>query len=486
MHLVPSLPNELLHSIVEYTAYAYTYTYCELDSHSHSLHKYASPELLALSVANWQLRRLCLPFLFAKLVIWFGKGVQQLKDETLVVENITESEDLALSQIIPQFEKLSDVDMQLHGQAWDGINSLRAILAHPNVTSVLVNELPDESMCNVDLSKVVFNSTTLSILSPEFDNYLNCGMRIKILCLSKDESLGSEFGSKILSGLKEIWIFDYKTPDSLSWLPVLSSTHPTLNELWLLEKAYNDDIVTLPFFPSMDKSQRQDLVKSLVIRRVGLRRAIGPLPLEWHVTTLSFIANAVGVSLIKTLNLVASSFPKLEMLALNLNGHAGMYDIGDLVSAFARFSSLGVIEFNNVFRRLKLGSELDMLMLPVLDQTDAPEAYAKSVLLSFASCLAKQVRTLDSIHIDDCKPYTHRNFTPPWRIAGWLHDSILCVNHRQHLLPAYNAVGRMEIAGGIASSHPRTAAQAREYMRSQGTLLLHTQTFRCAVFEAAK
>ncbi|KAJ3757302.1 hypothetical protein EV360DRAFT_84155 [Lentinula raphanica] len=429
MHLVPSLPNELLHSIVEYTAYAYTYTYCELDSHSHSLHKYASPELLALSVANWQLRQLCLPFLFAKLVIWFGKGVQQLKDEfvhlmkftkTLVVENITESEDLALSQIIPQLEKLFDVDMRLHGQAWDGINSLRAILVHPNVTSVLVNELPDESMCNIDLSKVVFNSTTLSILSPEFDNYLNCGMRIKTLRLSKDESLGSEFGSKILSGLKEIWIFDYKTPDSLSWLPVLSSTHPTLNELWLLEKAYNDNIVTLPFFPSMDKSQRQDLVKSLVIRRVGLRRAIGPLPLEWHVTTLSFIANAVGVSLIK----IQNSQPCCILVSETRNACSQpRWTCGDsdLASAFAHFSSLRVIEFNNVFRRLKLGSKLDMLMPPVLDQTDAPEAYAKSVLLSFASRLAKQVRTLDSIHIDDCKPYTHRNFTPPWRIAGWLH-----------------------------------------------------------------
>ncbi|KAJ3822732.1 hypothetical protein F5880DRAFT_1613509 [Lentinula raphanica] len=426
LHLLLSLPNELLHSIVEYIAYTY-----EPDRFPV---KQTSPELSALSMANWQLRRLCLPFRFAELVIWFDEEIQQMKDEhahltkftkTLIIRDITESGDQALSQIIPQFEQLSDVDLRLGGRDWDGIHTLRAILAHPNVTSVLVNELLDE-LYNDDLSKMVLDWTKLSqVLSPQFDNYLNRGMRIKTLRLSKEESFGIQSGSKILSGLKEIHIFDYKIPDSLSWLPVLSSTYPTLNELWLFNEhpqIYNhDNVAALPLFSFIKESQQQDLDKFLVIKRIGFRRAISPVPLEWSVTALSFTANAAGISLIKILELVALSFSKLEVLNLSLEGHAGMYDIGDLVSAFARFSSLRVVKFKNVFRGLKLGPEFDTLMPPVLDQTDAPEASAKTVLLSFSSRLAKQVRTLDLCHIDDCKYFHPRITTPPWHVTGWLH-----------------------------------------------------------------
>ncbi|KAJ3835469.1 hypothetical protein F5878DRAFT_644331, partial [Lentinula raphanica] len=59
------LPNELLHSIIEYIAY----TAVRPDLPSHSLLRRASPELLALSVANWRLRQVCLPLLFANIRI---------------------------------------------------------------------------------------------------------------------------------------------------------------------------------------------------------------------------------------------------------------------------------------------------------------------------------------------------------------------------------------------------------------------------------
>ncbi|KAJ3769159.1 hypothetical protein FB446DRAFT_231119 [Lentinula raphanica] len=429
LHLLLSLPNELLHSIVEYIAYTY-----EPDRFPV---KQPSPELSALSVANWQLRRLCLPFLFAEVVIHIEEEVQQLKHEfahllkftkILAILDIPHSGDEALSQIIPQFEQLSDVELQLSGRNGDGINLFRTILAHPTVTSLEVDALPDEYMWNAndDLSKVILDWTTLShTLSPHFGNCLARGMRIRTLQLDKDESHGPRIGSKILSGLQEIHIFDYDKADSLSWLPSLSLTHPTLNELWLFDRhshnIYIRDDVALPSFLPIEESQRQDLAKSIVIKKIGLRRAVGPFPPEWYVTALCFTVNAVGVSLIKTLESVALSFPKLETITLELARHVGMYDIDDVVSAFARFSSLRVVEPNNIFRRLKLGPEFDTLMPPVLSTRDVPEACAESVLLAFASRLAKQVRTLDLIHIDDCKYYHPTNTTPPWHITGWLH-----------------------------------------------------------------
>ncbi|KAJ3843135.1 hypothetical protein EV361DRAFT_28619 [Lentinula raphanica] len=448
-----SLPNELLHSIIEYTAYTY-----EPVTTLHSPLKHASPaKLFALSAVNWQFRRLCMPFLFAKLVIWLEKDIQKLKDgrahltkftKTLVIADISESGDQALSQIIPEFQQLSNVELRLAVRGWDGIHSLKVILAHPTVASILVYKLPDESMCNHDLSKVVLDHTDLSrALSPTFGKYLNRGMRIRTLDLSKDESLDSQFGSKILSRLETLCISDHTKPDSLSWLSLLSSTHPTLNELWLLvsppsyAERYTVVRVALPPFPFITKSQRQDLDKCLAIQKIGFRRAVGPFPLEWDVTALSFTAwnftdtIAARTSLIKILELVAISFPKLEMLILDLDRHVGMYDIGDLVSAFARFSSLRVVEFHNVFRRLKFGPELNVtLMLPVqrddFRNEDASRACAERVLLTFAARLAKQVRTLDSIYINDCnfKCLTFENigYTPPWHFSGWFH--VLNVN----------------------------------------------------------
>ncbi|KAJ3774907.1 hypothetical protein FB446DRAFT_727295 [Lentinula raphanica] len=444
LHTLFSLPNELIHFIIEYTAYTY-----ELVTTSHSPLKHASPELLALSVANRQLRRFCLPFLFAKLVLWLGdseENVQQarLKDEfvhlmkftkILVIRYITQSEDDNLSQIISQFKQLSHVILRLSGRNRDVINLLKTILAHPPVSSVRIEGLPDESLCNHDLSKVVLNYTALSrALSPEFGEYFNRGMRLRSLELRKEQSLDTQFGFVTLPGVEEISIFDYTQPDSLSWLPLLSSTNPTLNQLWLLNsrpsyvERHGIVRVALPFFPFINKSQRQDLDKSLVIKEIGLHRTIAPVPLEWHVTTLSFTAaNAARTSLIETLELVALLFPKLEMLILNLDGHEGMYDVGDLVSAYTHLSCLRVVEFHNIFRRLKFGSEVDTFdtLIPPAQRVDKTDAAAcvTSGLLAFASCLAKQVRTLDSVYINDYHCLSPRNSTttPLWDIAGWLH-----------------------------------------------------------------
>ncbi|KAJ3711152.1 hypothetical protein C8R42DRAFT_689647 [Lentinula raphanica] len=434
LHPLLSLPNELLHSIVEYIAYTY-----EPESDTtwrSSTFKQTSPELLALSVANCQLRQLCLPFLFANIAIYINKDVQRLKDDLALLskytkmlsidEGLTESGDQTLSQLLPQLKQLCDVELRTCRDLRTDL--LRAILAHPKVTSVLVDEFPEESMCNDDLSKLIIDRTTgYQDSPPEFDKYLNRGMRIMCLELFKFDNLrlDTQFGSKLLSGLQEIQIFNYSIPELSSWLPVLSSTHSTLKELWLCGTLCRvSDHAALPFLSLfIQKCQQQNLINCFVISRLGLRRSVSQFSQVWSVIDITL---GIGTSLIQLLTLIAISFPKIERLTLsNLNQDAGRYDIADFTSVFARFSSLRVISFENVFGWLKFGSESDTPTSTVQRAAIVHDlkARVKSGLLVFTSCLAKQVRTLDSIYISEMGSESDNsgNHAKSWHLSGWLH-----------------------------------------------------------------
>ncbi|KAJ3827398.1 hypothetical protein F5880DRAFT_1537856 [Lentinula raphanica] len=288
-------------------------------------------------------------------------------------------------------------------------------------------------MCNEsDLSKVALRRTrSYQVISPEYKKYLNQGMRILCLELVEDDSFVTQLDSKALPGIQEFQflILGFSDSNPLSWLPVLSSNHPTLNELWLLggRKRYFDH-VALPFLsPFIIESQRQNLDGFFLIKKMGIHRSIGSYSQEWYVRGLSLRTTSASISLIEILTLVASSFPKLEMLTLKLGQHEEKYHINDLASAFARFSSLRVLYLEKVFDRLK--TEIETLT-PLLQRRSTPIALddlrddVKSRLLLFASHLARHVRTLDSIHIDEAG-YEYDNAAGVslgnWYLSGWLH-----------------------------------------------------------------
>ncbi|KAJ3836711.1 hypothetical protein F5878DRAFT_662745 [Lentinula raphanica] len=408
-----SLPSELLHHIIEYIAYRPIFP----EAQSRSLLKIPSPELRALSAANWQLHELCLPFLFAHIQVRHDEDVKKLEQHIALLSRFTrifvvsalaigfsETGYQIISRILPQLEQLLYVELQ----KWHhGTGLLRTILAHPTVTSVLVYRLPDESICNDDLSKVMLiHETSNWAFSPDADKYLNQGMKL----LSLDFSTTEKLGSKRFSGLQEIRLRMGYDPVSLSLLSVLSSTHSTLNELWL------NDIRTLnvlsahdtpPFISSfVEESQRQGLDKFLFIERVGLRRSIGPSQ-EWYVMGLSLRTTPASNSLIEILMLVASSFPNLEDFNLNLYTHDAKYDIDDFVSVLAHFASLRVVHLHRIFDRLSFASGSANWMPPVGRVDSHTEAFnelaarAKRGLMLLVARLAKQIRTLDFIYIDD-------------------------------------------------------------------------------------
>ncbi|KAJ3711382.1 hypothetical protein C8R42DRAFT_360367 [Lentinula raphanica] len=450
--MVISLPNELLHSIIEYIAYISIPPEMEPSFPLKFLTKRTSPELLVLSVSDWRLRRVCLPFLFANIRIRNDEDAQKLSEEgegqqylplfstfttRLVIggsdeqeATLTETGDDIISQILPQLKQLLHVEVQdVHSRT----DLLRSILAHPTITSVLVHELPDIGMLmhDDDLSKVVIgNEVSLTpTFSPHFEECLNRGMGLASLDLWQPETLETQ-SFRTISGLEKLQLHMDFHPVSSSWMSNLSSSQPMLNELWLEDAGTRYFSRHPPPFISsfVEESSKQNLKTLYQIKCIGLRRSVGQCSQEWNVIGIGL--NAISTSLIGILQLVASSFPKLERVSLGT--HQATYDIGDLASVFVRFSSLRVMFLDHISLRLDFETEDTNHTESLVSSADSTYpingllARAESEFLRVTSLLAKRsskrVRTVDSFHINQTGLYhLASGFSQRWHLRGWLH-----------------------------------------------------------------
>ncbi|KAJ3832829.1 hypothetical protein F5878DRAFT_634111 [Lentinula raphanica] len=435
MHLYSTpLPNEILRSITEYIAYI-----PELPDSccSYSLSKHASPELLALSVVSSRLRQICLPLLFTHIEVRHDEDVNKLEKrlalyakytKTLSIDynketyyTLTEVGQQVLCQILPQLERLVDVGL---GRCQNRTHLLESILTHPSVTSVLIHDLPDVSMCNHNLSKVILTRAySSSALSPIYQTYFDQGM--KLMCLGlKSDSVDNRLESQLFPGLKAIEIDMYSAPFSFSWLSPLASTHPGLVELRLLKidhryLAHNVPPFLLPLF---EESQRQDFEDDLEITRLTLRRAqpIGQSSREWHVFELDL---HIHDRMCQILSLVGSCFPSLEVLALDFENYVDGMFASYLSSELVDFLSLRVVYLKDIYHPLRIDEGIEMPPIVQLDPLDEMRAFAESTLLALAAHLVKEVRTLDSVHIDDSGDEYDEdgNAFDIWYIRKWIH-----------------------------------------------------------------
>ncbi|KAJ3768293.1 hypothetical protein FB446DRAFT_792416 [Lentinula raphanica] len=305
-----SLPNELLHSIIEYIAYTPIQPHSMRGLPSKTLFKCASTELLTLSVTDWRLRRVCLPFLFAHIKIRHKADTKKLNNEgegkeflalftrftkVLVISGSatqkhsrTERDD-TIVQILPRLKRLFQIEVQgVHCRT----DLLRTILAHPTATSVLLHELPGSDILTHkyhDLSKVIIHHEKLSSIPtfcPHFEECLNRGMRLANLEICHPEKLGTQF--RTVPGLEKLHLYMPFHPVSFSWMSNLASTCPLL-EIWLIDMGtHYFSHHTPPFISSLvEDSLTQNLKDLLKITRIGLRRRQSSQ--EWHVIGIAFI-----------------------------------------------------------------------------------------------------------------------------------------------------------------------------------------------------
>ncbi|KAJ3976850.1 hypothetical protein EV361DRAFT_864343 [Lentinula raphanica] len=331
-------PNELLHVVIDYVAYAPVTP--ELDSPFKTFFKQASPDLLALSLANWRLRLACLRFLFAHIKIC-NDNIEKLVDHHALLSKFPKSlliefdpgpsqmEDQIIYRILPQLERPLCVELNWTFDSRPSRHFFLAIRGHPIITTVLVNLLPHKSMHDGDLSKVILAQATTpayGMSSLSLRDCLTNGMGLACLELYKFDTLDEELGIRTFPGLEELRIWMEDIPLVTSWLPVFSSTHRALKKVWFLDDDQRCFAVHTPTFISSfdEETRREGLEASYTVKRIGLRRDIGHSSQEWYVMGLAL---SINTSLVEILMLVASSFPKLEDLSLDLGTDKGVYDI---------------------------------------------------------------------------------------------------------------------------------------------------------------
>ncbi|KAJ3772905.1 hypothetical protein FB446DRAFT_26614 [Lentinula raphanica] len=425
------LPNELLYSIIEYIAYTPILPALPFqpDSSSKPLFNCASHELLALSVLEWRLRRICLPFLFKNIEVRNAEDAEKMKDYLLLFARFTQTlaigpfdaltvqGDKAISQILPQLEQLSYVELQ-QSSSRDRTILLRKLLAHPTVISVLVRDLPDESICDEDLSKLVLKRISWSLCPSK---YFKRGM--KLLRLNIFQTFNSQLiESEMLSGLKELRI-TMSNAVSSSFLSALLSTYPTLEELWLVDYfGHHFDAHTPPCIsPSIEKSQWPCLNEQELIQRIGLRRVIGHSSDEWYVMGLAMEVSPSYANrpLLAALRVIASSFPTVENVTLyfapigyNVKDYA---HAKDFATVFSHFPSLKQLSINHLHTRLDFGSAE---ILPPIRRIGFNALFDEEFrVLWYTAWIAKEIRSLHAIYIMDNGCHINTS----WHLEGWLH-----------------------------------------------------------------
>ncbi|KAJ3793432.1 hypothetical protein GGU11DRAFT_811941 [Lentinula aff. detonsa] len=423
---MPGLPNELLHSIFKYLVYAPKLA----DLPSKSRMKYVSFELLALSVTNWRLRRICLPFLFANIRIRHIRDARNLKDSSLVLiqrftrllvishfSSRSEEGDQILCSILPYMKRLEWVELRCCSSR---SVLLKAILANPTVSTLLVEQLREASLY-VDPSKVVLEGTLISTtVSPDLETCLD---HLGCLEAIEPDLLNDDFTQRHFAGLQELRLSLRRYYVTFSWLSVLSSTHSSLKEISLIDDKRYHQVFSRTPTSVVQGSQRQDLSKNYSIDRVVLCRTTGQYPQGWRVTGLTISAAPSNTSLVKILTLIPVSFPKLETLTLDLDSHGASYYIDALAAVLGRCSSLRALHLHNVFRRLKFRSRcLPTVCADPPGTLDELAAHVVKGLFAFASRLAGEVLTLDTIYIHDMVyRYGAVGIKTHWWYEGWLH-----------------------------------------------------------------
>ncbi|KAJ3772904.1 hypothetical protein FB446DRAFT_735020 [Lentinula raphanica] len=447
-HPFKLLPNELLHSIVEYIAYTPIMPMLPLepDSFSNSPSHYCpSRELLALSVLDWRLRRVCLPFLFKKIKVRDGEDAEKMKDylvlfarftRTLAIgpfDALTLQGDEAISRILPQLEHLAYVELQ-QSSGRDRTILLRKLLVHPTVISVLVRDIPDESICDEDLSKLILDRASWDSYPRE---HLERGMKLERLniLMSFDNQLSESdiptsfesqlIKSEMFSGLKELHI-TMSDAVSSSFLSALLSTYPTLEELWLVDQYGHqfDDHTPSCISSSVEESQWPYLTEHALIRRIGLRRAIGQSSDEWYIMGIAMevTANHTNNIILTTLAVVASSFPTVENVTVHLfpvcyGSKEPCIHAKDFATVLAQFPSLKQLLLSRPHTRLDVDIDLDEKLSAQCRIGFNTPFFEEFMALWCTAWIATEIRSLHAIYIED----TGRDCLTLWHLEGWLH-----------------------------------------------------------------
>ncbi|KAF5390379.1 hypothetical protein D9757_005302 [Collybiopsis confluens] len=358
MSQLASVPEELLRQIIESLAYLPAYSQ---DLPSDFQVKRVTSQLRSLSLVDKQMRRICLPFLFASLI--FSSDCRFSDFENFSV----------IRELLSKFKYLSCVDLTSVGTLSGEL--LNTIYNYGSMATVLVaqfSSLPSD-IAALDLSKIVVLNGDCFRDPIRADSLAS--LCIQIITLQVNSFDEEHFQHQIYRGVRTLDLQNHLS--SMAWFPVFASNHPLLSRLVL---NYGTEYhPSLPFLHSFAEMSRQLGRNKFRLEQLVLTRAppssaslSSPAMLfqDWRVSQVTVFIQS---SSIETLSLISTSFPNIDSLIIRfrMTRHDEPeldleYDLDDLVNVFSRFRSLRTIQSTNLFSLVRQPSELTLNSLSTL------------------------------------------------------------------------------------------------------------------------
>ncbi|KAJ3782574.1 hypothetical protein GGU10DRAFT_436549 [Lentinula aff. detonsa] len=359
------LPEEILHLVVEHLVY----NPASAESQLFQLHwKHSRTRLLSLSLVSHQLRRICMPFLFAYVEVRGAYGdLEKLRNQCL------ESKFFALS---------------------------------------------------ISLSKVILDSIRLRTQAPEHDlaKYLRSGMQISSFSACNFSGL-CELELWLDASPDLSWL-----PSFIDAHPFLERIRfSTVLVQW---NAHRDVPFILPFIDAVVEEGLNDTlqIKGFSIARTSSSTA-SSLPAAdiytgWNVAGFWFCFTKWSSG--RLLHLTHSFFPQISVLSIEVpmpNLNRTYMDSDEFINSLCRFSSLQTVNFVYLFRGLKFGSSEPCHSLKASQtyqghlgiRASSHNAARQTVneleaaLICYTSCIAQRMPTVQKFLIQE----------PP--LQGWIH-----------------------------------------------------------------
>ncbi|KAF5390423.1 hypothetical protein D9757_005237 [Collybiopsis confluens] len=455
LNLAP-LPEELLLRVIEDLAYLpdpYDLSKWPPELRFNSV----SQELLFLSSASKQIRRICLPFLFAYVPFrdpeslsrhrdYFNTSVLDLirrvqNTSSILVIRFDLREDLdplrnssILRETLPRLKNLSCIDLRFANAL--GVPFLNAVRNY----TVLVRSfsvLPADDLASLDLSKISIFAGDVSFFTDHLPSSSPRSPFKSISCLDvgKADLVGDSFGNQVYRGLHSL-IYCNEIP-LMKWLPAFTANHPFLFEIRSHYDPIDDpDDHRVPCFDGFVENARQaqvdyckfDIPQYTLTRTSPSSGFPKPIQIAFQGWYLSDLHIRIWESTIQILTLVAGSFPNLGSLDLHF-GHTSLggldleYDPDEVNNILASFHSLTDLRSTNMFSHLRLPSSLISTMEPDIDPSPPNETSGtvwKGVqwkVRRYAPRIALAVPSLKSMFIsEDVAEIVGTSPTAQWKI----------------------------------------------------------------------
>ncbi|KAE9394689.1 hypothetical protein BT96DRAFT_923369 [Gymnopus androsaceus JB14] len=433
------LPEELLQAVVESLAFDTPFVERQLRM---LRWKYSIVELLPLSLANRQLRRISMPFLFAFIRIKadstdveklidqcvsnqaFAASIRTLYlNEELPQASLSEAEVKKVDCLLQHLTHLSQINL-----GWISLDRLllAVINRHPvptvflpsrRIHSMLLHKAHE--LGSSELSKLVLtceNDATIDQAeSDHLQDFLAHGMQLTHVDAT---SLHSSFLAQKFHGLCHLTLTLDNAPTSptvMSWLPEFMCSHELLKTIrFVAGFRWNWHINTIPFVQLLIEAiSKEGLADSRIIRGFDITRANpvavnrsklrAPAPSsEWYVSGLDLDIRTQSPG--RILYVAHGLFPQISALSLEVS-----VTLDELVTALTCFSSLRVVNLVHPSNLLGFGNQTP-------DAADVQNA-----IIQYTSLMAQRIPNLEAFHIDDLT--TNRAYFYGWlNVQQTLHE----------------------------------------------------------------